>query len=175
MPPSPRAALCPVTQEPVPDLDPDPDPDPEQAPRPAPYPRRRSGGRLALSLTLPGDPRSAAVARGVVTTALRAYGLASYTWPAALLASELVALNATLTPQRDLYLSLRHRDDALRLLVWDQHPDHACPGAAALCAQRRRRGLWLLAAVVDDWGGDWGVCDALPPQRGYKSWVVLPR
>ncbi|MFC9246783.1 hypothetical protein ACFT7S_23155 [Streptomyces sp. NPDC057136] len=67
--------------------------------------------------------------RAVVTAALHAHGLASYTWPAAQIASELVAVNATLTPQKDLYLSLRHRDDALRLLVWDQHPDHAGPGS----------------------------------------------
>ncbi|MFD3655099.1 ATP-binding protein [Streptomyces sp. NPDC058620] len=165
MPPSPRAALCPVPEEPSPD----------PRPYPAPYPKRRSGNRLALSLTLPGDPRSAAIARAVVTAALHAHGLASFTWPAAHIASELVAVNATFTPQKDLYLSLRHRDDALRLLVWDQHPEHAGPGAAELCAQRRRRALWLLTAVVDDWGGEWGVCDALPPQRGFKSVVVLPR
>ncbi|MFI6728501.1 transposase [Streptomyces sp. R-74717] len=35
--------------------------------------------RQALSLTLPGNPRSPAVARAVVTAALRAHGLASYT------------------------------------------------------------------------------------------------
>ncbi|MGW8887599.1 ATP-binding protein [Streptomyces sp. NPDC055749] len=168
MPPSPRAALCPVTPE-------EPVPDPDTDPHPAPYPERRSGSNLTVSVTLPGDPRSAAIARGVVTTALRAHGLAAYTWPAAHVVSELVAVNATLTPQKDLYLSLRHRGDALRLLVWDQHPEHADPDVAVLCARRRRRALWLLTAVVDDWGGEWGACRALPPHRGTKTWVVMPR
>lgn len=162
MPPASRATLCPVTgQEPAPSL--------------APYPHRRSGARLAVSLTLPGDHRSPAIARGAVTAALRAHGLAAYLWPTVLVAAELVAVTATLTPGRDLYLSLRHRDDALRLLVWDQHPHHPAPVTAARCEARRRRALWLLAAVVDDWGGTWGVTDARPPQHGTNSWATFPR
>lgn len=148
---------------------------PLPAPSPAPYPQRRSGARLAVSLTLPGDHRSPAIARGAVTAGLRAHGLAAHLWPAVLVAAEFVAVTATLTPGRDLYLSLRHRDDALRLLVWDQHPHHPAPAATARCEAHRRRALWLLAAVVDDWGGTWGVTEAQPPQRGTKSWATLPR
>ncbi|MFJ7496969.1 hypothetical protein ACIQZB_38700 [Streptomyces sp. NPDC097727] len=111
----------------------------------------------------------------MVTVALPAYGLASSTRPAAQPASELVAVNATFTPQKDLCLCLCRRDDALRLFVRDQHTDHAGPGAAELCAQRCRRALRLLTAVGDDWGGEWGVCRALAPHRGHKSWVVVPR
>jgi hypothetical protein len=154
MPPYARTALCPDAEE--------------SALHSAPP-------RTAVSLTLPGDHRSAAVARAAVTATLRAHGLTSYLWPAVLVAAELVAVTTTLTPDRDLYLSLRHRDDALRLLVWDQHPHHLVPAAEARCDSRRRRALWLLAAVVDDWGGDWGVCGAQRPQLGAKSWVVLPR
>ncbi|GAA2936449.1 hypothetical protein ACFPN0_21300 [Kitasatospora cinereorecta] len=80
--------------------------------------------RAAVSLTLPGARRSSAIARGAVTAALRAHGLTAYLWPAVLVAAELVAVTVSLTPGRDLYLSLRHRDDVLRLLVWDQHPHH---------------------------------------------------
>ncbi|MFF4095805.1 hypothetical protein ACFYYY_18565 [Streptomyces sp. NPDC001834] len=46
---------------------------------------------------------------------------------------------------------------------------------AVLREARRRRELWLLEAVVDDWGGEWGVCDVPLPHRGTKSWVALPR
>ncbi|MFF1464850.1 ATP-binding protein [Streptomyces sp. NPDC058330] len=122
--------------------------------------------RPALSLTLPGDPRSASVARAAVTAALQVHGLTAYLWPAVAVAAEMVTVAARATPGRDLYLALRHRDDALRLLVWDQHSPNPP------CMARRRRALWLLAAVVDDWGGEWGVRDGLP---GSKAWAVLPR
>ena len=79
-----------------------------------------------------------------------------------------------LTPGQDVYVSLRHRDDVVRLVVRDQHPAHADPGAVTLCRKRRRRALRLLGAVVDDWGGEWGIRDARPPQGGTKTWVVLP-
>ncbi|MEU9850905.1 hypothetical protein [Streptomyces sp. NPDC047985] len=46
---------------------------------------------------------------------------------------------------------------------------------AVLREARRGRELWLLEAVVDDWGGEWGVCDVPLPHRGTKSWVALPR
>lgn len=154
MPPYPSAAPCPAVEASAP---------------------RFASPRAAVSRTLPGHPRSSAVARGAVTAALRAHGLTAYRWPAVLIAAELVAVAGVLTPGRDLYLSLRYRDDVLRLLVWDQHPHHPVPAAEALCGGRRRRALWLLAAVVDDWGGEWGTCEASPPQRGTKSWVTLPR
>ncbi|MEU9063199.1 ATP-binding protein [Streptomyces sp. NPDC048430] len=149
-PPPPRAALCPA-----------------RAPRPAPG--------LILSLTLPGDPRSAAVGRHAVAASLPTYGLHAFAWPVTLAVTELIAVNAALTPGRELYLSLRHRDDALRLVLWDQHPQHTDPDTLALCEVRRRRALWLLAAVIDDWGGRWGVTEGPPPHQGVKSWAVLPR
>ncbi|MFG2592247.1 ATP-binding protein [Streptomyces sp. NPDC048438] len=149
-PPPQRAALCPA-----------------RGPRPAPG--------LVLSLTLPGDPRSAAVGRHAVAASLPRYGLHSFAWPVTLAVTELIAVNAALTPGRELYLSLRHRDDALRLVLWDQHPRHTDPDTLALCEVRRRRALWLLAAVVDDWGGEWGVTEGPPPHRGTKSWALLPR
>ncbi|WP_405665206.1 ATP-binding protein [Streptomyces sp. NBC_01166] len=149
-PPPQRAALCPA-----------------RAPRPAPG--------LVLSLTLPGDPRSAAVGRHAVAASLPRYGLHSYAWPVTLAVTELIAVNAALTPGRELYLSLRHRDDVLRLVLWDQHPRHTDPDTLTLCEARRRRALWLLAAVVDDWGGEWGVTEGPPPHRGTKSWALLPR
>jgi hypothetical protein len=135
----------------------------------------QSGGALAVSLTLPGEPRSAAIARNAITAVLHAHCLDPYALPATHAASELISQAATLTPGEDVYLSLRHRENVLRLVVWDQHPTHADPGAVTLCRKRRRRALWLLAAVVDDWGGEWGVCAARPPHRGTRTWVALPR
>jgi hypothetical protein len=87
---------------------------------------------------------------------------------------ELVGVTSTMTPGREVYV-VRHRDNTLRVVVWDQHPHHSDPGAFMLCEAQRRRALWLLAAAVDEWGGEWDVSDALPPHAGIMSWVVLPR
>jgi hypothetical protein len=148
------------------------------APAPHSRPHLRSKSHsdhgLALSFTLPGDARSAFIGRTAIASALDAHGLTPYDWPATHAASELIAVTARMSPGKELYVSLRQREDAVRLLVWDQHPHHNDPGLATLCETRRRRALWLLAAVVDDWGGEWGVRDALPPHAGTKSWVVLP-
>lgn len=136
---------------------------------------RASAGRAVpprptLSLTLPGDPCSAPVARAAVGATLRAHRLDEYLWPAVLVASELVAVAAGVTPGCDLYLALRPRGGGLRVLVWDQHP----PRHPA-CDARRRRALWLLEVVVDDWGGEWGCDAAEESQRGVKTWADLPR
>ncbi|WP_435059359.1 ATP-binding protein [Streptomyces sp. bgisy060] len=130
---------------------------------------------FAYGLTLPGVPSSAGVARAVVRSVLRAHGLDRHALPAQLAVTELIATTARLGPGEDVHLFLRHREDALRLLLWDQHPRHRDPEDEGRCAERRRRSLWLLAAVVDDWGGEWGAVEARPPHRGTKSWVVLPR
>lgn len=152
-----RSALCPVVP-------------PHRAVRPVRAPRS-----LSYSLTLPGELRSAAVARASVGAVLAAHGLERFLLPAQVAVSELAATLARLTPGKDLYVSVRHRGDALRLVVWDQHPTHRDPGAERLCGERRSRALWLLAAVVEDWGGEWGVRAAAPPQAGTKTWVTLPR
>lgn len=130
---------------------------------------------LALSLTVPGEARSAGIVRTAMNAALHAHGLDRYGLVATLAVTELIAAACRLTDRADLYVSLRHRDGSLRLVVWDQHPPHAEPDAASLCFVRRRRALWLTSEAVEDWGGDWGVEEALPPHRGVKSWVTLPR
>ncbi|MFJ6613300.1 ATP-binding protein [Streptomyces sp. NPDC091289] len=169
MPPSSRAALCPATVEgPA-----------SSAPHSPPLTSSERG--LALSVTLLGDPRSAAVGRALLTAALRTHGLTRYAWPAwpagpaGLAMGELLSVAARMAPDKELYVFVRERDDALRLVTWDQHTGHDDPGVAALCRSRRRRALWLLAAVVADWGGAWGTDGALPPHRGTKTWVLLPR
>ncbi|MDJ0466544.1 ATP-binding protein [Streptomyces sp. H27-C3] len=144
MPPYLRTALCPVAA-----------PSGTGA-APAPYLRPRPDKGPALSLTVPCVPRSAGIVRATISCALRAHGLDRFGPPATLAVTELTATATRLDAQDDLYLSLRHRDDVLRLVVWDQHPRHSDPDAVAVCEERRRRSLWLLAAVVDDWGGEWG-------------------
>ncbi|MFE3185587.1 hypothetical protein ACFXKR_32620 [Streptomyces violascens] len=81
---------------------------------------------------------------------------------------------AYLNPAQDLYLSLRHRDSALRLIVYDAHARHPHPRLAAACDARRRGGLRLLAAVVRDCDGDWGFGESREPGGGTRSWAVLP-
>ncbi|WP_327369567.1 ATP-binding protein [Streptomyces sp. NBC_01217] len=172
---SPLTALCPLAAEartPVPYPHPG---SPQQYPQPYLRSKGRSARGLSLSFTLPGDVRSAFIGRTAIAAALEAYALAPYVWPATHAVAELIAVTVRMSPGRELYVSLRHRDDALRILVWDQHPHHVEPDVATLCETRRRRALWLLAAVVDDWGGEWGACEASPPRLGTKSWVRLPR
>ncbi|MFB6983799.1 ATP-binding protein [Streptomyces scopuliridis] len=129
---------------------------------------------LAYSFTLPGEPHCAATARAAIRSALDVHGLAPHADLAVLAATELIATAVKLTPDRELYLSLRYRTGALRLVLWDQHPRHTDPDDVSLCAERRRSALWLLAASVDECGGEWGTTEAEPPQRGVKSWAVLP-
>ncbi|WP_406454220.1 ATP-binding protein [Streptomyces sp. NBC_00876] len=176
MPSSPLAALCPVAADMYAGIPYPGHPHPNSTP-PRPYLRPKGGAArgVALSFTLPGDLRSASIARTASAAALEAHGLARYVWPVAHTVSELVSVTARMSPGRELYVSLRHREDAVRLLVWDQHPHHTELDTAALCEVRRRRALWMLAAVVDDWGGEWGMCEAPQPSRGTKSWVTLPR
>ncbi|KOU44946.1 hypothetical protein ADK54_15935 [Streptomyces sp. WM6378] len=143
---------------------------PAAHPAPMTFPPPPEG--LALSLTLPGEPHCAAIARGAVRSALRAHALDA---PDAVLASsELVAVAAYLNPSQDLYLSLRHRDAALRLIVYDAHARHAHPRLAEACDARRRGGLRLLAAVVRDCGGEWGFGESREPGGGTRTWAVLP-
>ncbi|MFF2007979.1 ATP-binding protein [Streptomyces sp. NPDC058195] len=160
------ASPCPVAAEigtPVPYL------------RSAPLPGEAARRGFRLSFTLPGDVRSPFVGRTVVAAALEAHGLGRYAWPATHVVHELVAIGARIGQGREIYVSLRQREDAVRILVWDQHARHDRPHVAALCEARRRRALWLLAAVVDDWGGEWDIEDAELPHHGTKSWVMLPR
>ncbi|MFI5802541.1 ATP-binding protein [Streptomyces sp. NPDC051561] len=129
---------------------------------------------LALSVTLPAEPRSAAIARTAVAAALDAYHLDRHTLAATLVITELIATAARLAPHTDLYLSLRHRDDILRLVLWDQHPPHLDPDTRTVCTTRRIRSLWLLSVTVEDWGGEWGITPSTPPHQGTKTWVNLP-
>ncbi|MFI9600627.1 ATP-binding protein [Streptomyces sp. NPDC052043] len=130
---------------------------------------------LTYSLTLPADPRTPAIVRATLRTVLQAHGLADMTEAAVQVASELSACACRFTPSLEVYVRLRFRDDALRVVLYDAHPRHAHPRLAAACDARRRSALRLPACVVRACGGDWGFGDARDPGGGTRTWAVLPR
>ncbi|WP_372409212.1 ATP-binding protein [Streptomyces luteireticuli] len=130
---------------------------------------------LSYSFTIPGESRSAAVARRNVQASLCAHGLTGIAPPVLQVVGELVACAVMFEPGQNLYLSLNWRDDALRTVLWDPHPSHRSePAASLLCADRRRRMLLLLACVARECGGDWGIDTPGPGAEGTKVWAVLP-
>ncbi|WP_371676889.1 ATP-binding protein [Streptomyces sp. NBC_01276] len=130
---------------------------------------------LACSLTVPAAPYSGQIARGAVRSVLHAYRLDALAPAAVQVAGELIAATWDLEPGRSLYLSVRYRDDALRLSVYDAHAPHAHPRLAAHCEARRRAGLRVMAAVVRDCGGAWGFGESREPGGGTRTWASLPR
>ncbi|MFJ2908495.1 hypothetical protein ACIO8F_03505 [Streptomyces sp. NPDC087228] len=178
MHPSPLTALCPAlaeTRTPVPYPHPGAHSDPQQYPQPYLRSKGRSAHGLALSFTLPGDVRSAFIGRTAIAAALKAHGLSSSIWPTTLAVAELITVTVRNESGQGAVRIAgppRRRAPSARL---GPAPRHLRADVAALCETRRRRALWLLTAVVDDWGGEWGACDATSPQRGTKSLVRLPR
>ncbi|WP_344605820.1 ATP-binding protein [Streptomyces glaucus] len=130
---------------------------------------------LAYSLTLPAAPRTPAVARAATRTILRTHALDDVTDAAVQVVSELVSCACRLAPVAEVYLSLRYRDGALRVVLYDGHPRHTHPRLAAACDARRRAVLRVLACVVKACDGDWGFGDAREPGGGTRMWAVLPR
>ncbi|MET9466835.1 ATP-binding protein [Streptomyces sp. NPDC006544] len=133
-----------------------------------------SPDELACSLTVPGEPYSAQIARGTVRSALHAHRLDPVAPAAVQVAGELVAASWYVNPGRSLYLSLRHREGALRIAVYDGHAPHAHPRLAAHCEARRRAALRVMSAVVRDCGGSWGFGESREPGGGTRTWVSLP-
>lgn len=129
---------------------------------------------LACSLTVPGEPYSAQIARGTVRSALHAHRLDRVVPAAVQVVGELFAASWYLGPGRSLYLSLRHREGALRLTVYDGHTPHSHPRLAAHCEARRRAALRVMSAVVRDCGGSWGFGESREPGGGTRTWASLP-
>ncbi|MEV0318911.1 ATP-binding protein [Streptomyces sp. NPDC050658] len=139
---------------------------------PVPPPSAES---LAYSLTLPAGLASPAVARQAAKAILRAHDLLDVTDAAAQVLGELTACACRFTPTAEVYVSLRYRDGALRVIVYDGHPRHTNPRLAANCDTRHRAALRVLACVVRACGGEWGFGDARQPGGGTRMWAVLPR
>ncbi|GAA0459014.1 ATP-binding protein [Streptomyces sp. NPDC046215] len=138
-------------------------------------PAPKDPARLAYSFTVPGEPRSAGVARSSVRTALQAHGLGNLVEPATQIMGELVACGGRFAPGQDLYYSLCWRDGILRLVNWDPHHSHSNPDLAATCTSRRKRMLMLVACVVHECGGTWGIADPKPASEGTTVWANLPQ
>ncbi|MCJ0873162.1 ATP-binding protein [Streptomyces sp. AP-93] len=130
--------------------------------------------KLSYSIGLPGGAHCAGSARGALRSLLDRHGLADLCDTAALAASELVACAYRFTPDKEMVLKVRWQFDALRIVVFDQHPAHSSPEASEECRRRRSRGMWLLASVVESCGGDWGLTPVLTPMGGTKSWALVP-
>ncbi|MFF3496799.1 hypothetical protein ACFYWS_36290 [Streptomyces sp. NPDC002795] len=125
---------------------------------------------LALTVTLPATTASAGIARSAVTAALHRHGLDRFAPVACLAVTELSACAARTAPGTAIHIELAQYEKGLRLLAHSAQP--ATP--------RSRRGLWLLSAAIDDWGGTWGVLDThtrihthTPPSRTL-AWIDLP-
>ncbi|MFB6440868.1 ATP-binding protein [Streptomyces sp. NPDC056411] len=130
---------------------------------------------LAYSLTLPAALASPAVARSAARTLLEAHGLREVTAAAVQVVGELSACACLFTPSDSVYLSLRYRDDALRISLYDGHPRHTHRRLAAACDARRRSVLLLLACVMHACEGEWGIGGSSESGDGTRLWAVLPR
>lgn len=130
---------------------------------------------LSYSMVLPGGAYCAGLARRAVRDLLDRHGLADLCDTAVLAASELVAAAYRFTPDREMILRVRWQFEALRIVLYDQHPAHSSAEKAEECRDRRSRSMWLLAAAVDTHGGDWGLAPVLTPGGGTKSWALLSR
>ncbi|MEU9996919.1 ATP-binding protein [Streptomyces sp. NPDC050848] len=130
---------------------------------------------LSYSMVLPGGAYCAGLARHAVRTLLNRHGLAELCDTAVLAASELVAAAYRFTPDREMILRVRWQFEALRIVLYDQHPAHPSADKAEECRDRRSRSMWLLAAAVDTHGGDWGLAPVLTPGGGTKSWALVNR
>ncbi|WKX12717.1 hypothetical protein [Streptomyces sp. NL15-2K] len=130
---------------------------------------------LAYSLTLPAGPMSPRVARAATRVALQAHGLEDMTDAAVQVVAELAACACRFTPDAEVYLSLRFRDGALRVILYDGHPRHSHPRLAAACDARRRAALRVLGCVVRACGGEWGFGEAREPGGGTRMWAVVGR
>ncbi|MGI5527978.1 ATP-binding protein [Streptomyces syringium] len=139
-----------------------------------PSPTAQDPAGLSYSFTVPGEPRSAGIARSNVHTALHAHGLGELEEPALHVASELVACGALFAPGQDLYYSVRWRDGTLRIVNWDPHHSHSAPDLAASCRARRKRQLLLLACIVRECDGSWGITKPAPATEGTRVWADLP-
>ncbi|MFA3840026.1 MULTISPECIES: ATP-binding protein [Streptomyces] len=143
---------------------------PAHADRTAPTPEN-----LTYSLTLPSTLTSPAMARAATRTLLAAHGLRDILDAALQAIAELTATACQFTASPEIYVSLRYREDALRLIAYDSHPRHTNARVAAACEARRRAALRLLACVTRTCGGDWGFGPAREPGGGTRMWATLPR
>ena len=121
---------------------------------------------LNAAVDLPSVPRSVPAARRVVTHLLTAWAAEGYRDDAALLVSELVTNVVRHVPAgTPMTVEVRLTRTALHVAVVD---DSAVPAATRPRTAQGGHGLWLVAAVADDWGSEEHV-------RGKRVWFELRR
>lgn len=133
-----------------------------------------SPDNLSYSLTLPADLTSPRIARATTRAVLQMHGLKDVTDAAVQVVGELAACACRFTSGAEVYLSLRYREGALRVIFYDGHPRHTHPRLAAACDARRRAALRVLGCVVRACEGEWGFGEAREPGGGTRMWAVLP-
>lgn len=121
---------------------------------------------LSYSFTLPAGPHNARIARQVARDVLTAHGLEDLHDAGVQVVSEFAACAWRFTPTPEVYVCLRYRGEALRVIVYDGHPRHTNPRLAATCDGQRKAALRLAAAVVKACQGEWGFGDAREPGAG---------
>lgn len=129
---------------------------------------------LTFSLTLPAGPASSRVARVAARAALQSHGLDDMADATLQVVGELAACASRFTPGEEVYLSLRYRESALRVVLYDGHRRHEHPRLVEACDARRRAALRLLGCVVRACDGEWGFGEAREPGGGTRMWTVLP-
>ncbi|WP_159326975.1 ATP-binding protein [Streptomyces tendae] len=127
----------------------------------------------AYALRLPHDPRAARVARMTVRAALGGHGRHGVLDSVELLASELVT-NAYRHTRGPCSLRLTALSDGrLRVGVWDSSPHVPAPFAEPQGDAESGRGLRLVQAYADSWGG-WSLGDdVLPRGAGKLLWFEV--
>ncbi|MDQ0961617.1 hypothetical protein QFZ66_005495 [Streptomyces sp. B4I13] len=129
---------------------------------------------LSCSLTLPAASQSPGIARAATRTILCAHGLTELTDAAVQVVSELTACACRFSPSAQVYVSLRYRDGAMRVTLYDDHPRHANAHLEAACEMYRGVTLQVLDQVVRACDGEWGIGGTCEPSTGTRMWAVLP-
>ena len=130
---------------------------------------------LRYSFTLPADLQAPAVARNITRAVLDIHSLPLMTDAAVQTVSELTTCACKFTPGKDIYLSLRYRQDALYITLFDDHPQHTNTHLKSTCETHRCTALDLLDRVIGACTGDWGIGASSTFTGGTKMWAVLPK
>ncbi|MFF9484076.1 ATP-binding protein [Streptomyces sp. NPDC014676] len=131
-------------------------------------------GALSYSLTLPAEPVGSRIARVATRAVLQGHGLEDMADAVVQVVGELIACVCRFTPRGEVYVSLRYREGALRVVLYDGHRRHEHPRLGEACDARRRAALRVLGCVVRECGGEWGVGEAREPGGGTRMWAVVP-
>ncbi|OKK11819.1 hypothetical protein [Streptomyces sp. CB02400] len=129
---------------------------------------------LTYSLTLPAKPTSSRIARVATRAVLQGHGLEVMADAVVQVVGELIACACRFTPGGEMYVSLRYREGALRVVLYDGHRRHEHPRLVAACDARRRAALRVLGCVVRECDGEWGFGEAREPGGGTRMWAVVP-